>query len=178
MKGGDIILRGSSFRNRSAEKFLRTMTETLISSLLRGDVNRIEALISDIVSKIKAGKADIYDLAKGEYLGKNPEAYEREIAETGKGRRAAMEVALKMSPRPQAGEKVLYYISAADGKKTSDWKRAMPVSEYDPQKTPYDVDYYLKKIDDWRERYSDLLQGVKIPADTPVQGELFGSGEF
>lgn len=178
MKGGDIILRGSSFRNRSAEKFLRTMTETLISSLLRGDVNRIEALISDIVSKIKSGKADIYDLAKGEYLGKNPEAYEREIAETGKGRRAAMEVALKMSPRPQAGEKVLYYISAADGKKTSDWKRAMPVSEYDPQKTPYDVDYYLKKIDDWRERYSDLLQGVKIPADTPVQGELFGSGEF
>ena len=86
---------------------------------------------------------------------------------SGKGRRAAMEAALMMSPRPEAGEKVSYYIcSVQDSKKLPDWKKARPVELYDSLSAPYDPSYYLKKIDDWRERFLP-------PPELPVQTELF-----
>ena len=94
------------------------------------------------------------------------------MAKDGKGRRAAMEAALLMKPRPDVGDKVFYYIAMnTAGKKVPDWQLARPVSLYDPKSAPYNADYYLKKIDDWRERFSELMEGVEPPA--PKQGELF-----
>ena len=110
---------------------------------------------------------DVRELAKSEYISKSPSQYESEIASSGKGRRAAMEAALMMSPRPEAGEKVSYYIcSVQDSKKLPDWKKARPVELYDSLSAPYDPSYYLKKIDDWRERFLP-------PPELPVQTELF-----
>ena len=40
---------------------------------------------------------------------------------------------------------------------TSDWQRARPLGQYDSVKTPYAIDYYLVKMDDWLERYGRFL---------------------
>ncbi len=172
MNGTEIKFKGSSFRNRSSEKFLRDLTELLVSCCLKSDMKPLESTLVQLRKKIEDGEIDVMELAKGEFLGKAPDLYEREL-QTGGKRRASMEAALKMKPRPRMGEKVLFYISKPIGKKTPDWSRAEPVSAFDKKTKPYDNAFYLKKIDDWIERYSDLLNGVKLEPEAPVQAELF-----
>jgi hypothetical protein len=61
------------------------------------------------------------------------------------------------------GERVSYYVAGGMGK-VSDWQRARPVAMFDAVKSPYDRDFYLKKLDEWLERYGGFL-GVKPPVE-------------
>ncbi len=172
LDGEKILLRGSALRNRSTEPYLRKLTETIVRDKLLSGGGAAAEDVEDAKRKILSGGADISDLAKGEFISKSPSQYEAEVAKNGKGRRAAMEAALLMDPRPEVGEKVLYYIAARKGaKKSPDWSRALPVSAYDPRETPYDAEYYVKKIDDLVGRFSPVLGGVLSPRDSR-QGEL------
>lgn len=155
-ESGAITMRGSALRNRSTEPFLRMLTQTLVRDLLLSDPNRADGDIRQVKSLIESGMADIRSLAKSEYIGKSCAQYEAEIAATGKGRRASMEAALQLSPRPIVGDRVSYYITRGAGK-SPDWKRARPVELYDARSAPYDVPYYLAKLADWRERFADLI---------------------
>ena len=116
---------------------------------------------------------DVAELAKGEVLSMNPDAYERFIAGGGKPRRASAEVALQMTPRPRMGERVGYYITPKQKGGASDWQRARPVAAYHPVEAPYDPKYYSDKLDDWLERYGRFV-GVTAPAPKADdrQGEL------
>ena len=72
------------------------------------------------------------------------------------------------------GERVAYYITPKQKGKTSDWQRARPVALFEATGASdvlYDPDYYVKKLDDWLERYGGFL-GVPPPGG--VQGDLFG----
>ena len=53
-----------------------------------------------------------------------------------------------------------YYIGPKAKGRTADWQRVRPVALYDAGQAPYDPDYYLKKLDDWLERYGRFL-GLK-----------------
>jgi DNA polymerase, archaea type len=114
----------------------------------------------------------VEELAKSETLSQSPDAYERFVAEGGKPRRAAAEAALQLTPRPRMGERVTYYVVGRPGSRANDWQRARPLSLYDPEKAPYDADYYTEKLNDWLERYGTFL-GVNKPPPPQVQGELF-----
>ena len=127
LDGDHVILKGSAFRNRATEPFLRKLTQTLIYDKLLGRDDEVPAAIESMRGEISSGKADIYDLAKGEYISKSPAQYQSDVMSTGKGRRAAMEAALLMRPLPEVGDKVSYYITRGDGKKAPDWKRARPL---------------------------------------------------
>lgn len=91
------------------------------------------------------------------------------MAAGGKPRRASAEVALKLNPRPRMGDRVSYYILPREKGQTSDWQRARPLQEFDRAHAPYDPKYYLKKLDDWQERYATFLD---IKPEGGVQGEL------
>jgi len=166
---GTVILRGSSFRNRAVEPFLRNLTQTYVADKLTGKSGDIFKQIDELKNKIRNAQMDIADLAKSEFISKSPSQYESEILATGKGRRAAMEASLLMKPRPEVGDKVLYYIAANEGKKMADWKLARPIDAYDKLKSPYNAQYYINKIDDWQERF--LTDDDK--PKTSSQGELF-----
>lgn len=167
LRDGNITVRGSAFRNRATEPFLRKLTEAMIADKLFGRDGELPREIERAKNLILSGNAPIEDLAKGEYIGKSPAQYSADIAKTGRGRRAALEAALMMNPRPDAGDKVLYYMARGASPKDPDWKRARPISAYDPASAPYDADYYVSKIDDWRERFADIF------GETVGQGELF-----
>ncbi len=168
LENGKITLRGSAFRNRATEPYLRKLTETMVADLLLGRDDQVPLEIERAKAAILSGKTPVEDLAKGEYIGKSPAQYESDIAKTGRGRRAALEAALLMNPKPEAGDKVLYYIARGANPRDADWKKARPVSDFDPQYAPYDAQYYVAKIDDWRKRFADLAGG-----EAQVQGELF-----
>ncbi len=174
LEGEKITLRGSAFRNRATEPFLQKLTQTMISDIILEREDEIPNMIEQTRSLIASGKADILSLAKGEFITKSPSLYQKDVASTGKGRRASVEAALLMKNKPLAGEKVLYYICELDGKKNPDWKCARPIEMYDPVKTPYNADYYLKKIDDWQKRFAELIEkDIAQSSDAGSQMELF-----
>lgn len=173
LQDGKITMRGSSFRSRSTEPFLRELTQVLIEALLSDNQKLIEEKIEEVEKNISSGKADVKKLSRCEFIGKTCAQYEAEILKSGRGRRASMEAALLMKPRPEMGDRVCYYIASAApaSKKVPDWKRARPLQS--DQSDSYDASYYLKKIEDWRERYSDIapfLANVSKPSSQ--QGEF------
>ncbi len=169
LDGNKTILRGSAFRNRSVEPFLQNLTQTMIADILLEREDEIPKLIADTRELIKSGKADINQLAKSEYISKTPAVYKKEVEATGKGRRASLEASLLMPNAPASGDKVSYYICQLDDKKNPDWKCARPVEMYDATSAPYNPTYYLKKIDDWQKRFSELFSTAK----ESTQLELF-----
>ncbi|WP_438483448.1 DNA polymerase domain-containing protein [Oleiharenicola lentus] len=169
VSSGEVTLRGSALRSRGIEPFLKRLSDQLIGYLLGAVATSPVDEVSRLKKSIAAREHPVNDLMKSETLSQNPAAYETWIAGGGKPRRAAAEVALKMSPRPRMGERVSYYIGPKAKGQTSDWQRAQPIAGYHPATAPYDADYYLVKIDDWLERYGRFL-GVKPETD---QQEMF-----
>ncbi|HSY54444.1 MAG TPA: DNA polymerase domain-containing protein [Opitutaceae bacterium] len=167
--GKKITLRGSALRSRGIEPFLKKLSNQLIHFLVGASAESPLALLEDYRKKLAARALPVTEVAKTEGLSQNPDAYERIMAEGGKPRRASAEAALQLNPRPRMGDRVSYYITAKMKGKTSDWQRARPVALYDAVAAPYDPDYYVKKLDDWLERYGSFL-GVKPHDDG--QGEL------
>jgi len=156
-QGGEVILRGSALRSRGMEPFLKRLSDRLIAYLLGVSMESPAALVQDYRAKISARTLPVVELAKSETLSQNPEAYGQWVASGGKPRRAAAEVALKMTPRPRMGERVSYFIGPKAKGQTSDWQRACPLAQWDPVAAPYDPVYYLEKIDDWQERYGRFI---------------------
>lgn len=161
---GEVTLRGSALRSRGIEPFLKRLSDQLIAFLLGASpVSPVEE-VAQLRKSIAALTHPVSDLAKSETLSQNPAAYEQFIAGGGKPRRAAAEVALRMTPRPRMGERVSYFVGPKVKGQTSDWQRARPIAEFNPATAPYSADYYLVKIDDWLERYGRFL-GVKSEPD-------------
>ena len=173
LEDGRVTLRGSALRSRGIEPYLKKLTDALIDFLL--GVSKESPV--GLIEKYRRGLADrslpVAEVAKGEVLGMNPEAYERFIAGGGKPRRASAEAALQMSPRPRMGDRVSYYITPKQKGRASDWQRARPLALHDPVVAPYDPAHYAGKLDDWIERYGRFL-GVSVPAKAAddSQGEL------
>ena len=161
---GEVTLRGSALRSRGIEPFLKRLGDQLIAHLLGVSPDSPAAELARLREAIAARTLPVADLAKAETLGQNPETYEQWVAGGGKPRRAAAEVALRMTPRPRMGERVSYYIVAKIKGQTSDWQRARPLAAFDAVQAPYDPVYYLEKIDDWVERYGRFL-GIKPQID-------------
>ena len=168
--GKKVVIRGSALRSRGIEPYLKKLGNQLIRFLLGVSNESPMTLLADYRVQLAKRALPVAEVAKGEVLSMNPDAYVRFIEGGGKPRRAAAEAALLMNPKPRMGERVNYYITQKQKGKTSDWQRARPVSLYDPEQAAYDPDYYLEKLDDWLERYGGFL-GVK-PAGG-VQDELF-----
>jgi DNA polymerase I len=167
--GNRIILKGSALRSRGIEPYLRKLTGCLIAFLLKGEGESPLDLIDDYRKRIRSGTIEVTELSRSELLGQNPEAYEALMASGGKPRRAAAEVALQLTPRPRMGDRISFYITPKSKGRTSDWQRARAVQLFDAGKAPYDADHYLKKLDDWLERYGEFL-GLKPTGGE--QGEL------
>ncbi len=169
--GKKITLRGSALRSRGIEPFLKKLSDQLIQFLLGASPESPLVVWEDFRQKLVRREVPVASLAKSETLSQNPDAYERFIAEGGKPRRAAAEVALQLSPRPRMGERVTYYVTARTKGRTSDWQRARPLALHDPVAAPYDPDYNTEKLNDWLERYGVFL-GVTNPPPDQTQGEL------
>jgi len=164
--GQKVTLRGSALRSRGTEPFLKKLSDHLIRYLLGAESRRTEDLLAEYHAKIAAGTLPVAELAKGETLRQNPEAYEKFVAEGRKPRRASAEVALRMNPRPRMGERVTYYITTKQKGQTSTWARARALAEFDPQTAPYDAKFYLDKLSDWQSRYATFLDSAELSKAT------------
>lgn len=167
--GEKVSIAGSALRSRGMEPFLKELTNCLIYYRLGASAQKPEDLETKLREAIASGTFPVARLARQEYLSQNPESYRKAVEDGGKSRRASLEVALKMDPMPRMGEQVKYYITMGDKARSPDWQTARPLEEFDAVQYPYNTDYYLKKIDDWRKRYVMFLEG----GEDVRQTELF-----
>lgn len=151
-----MIVKGSALRSRGTEPFLQQLTRQLLSYKLGLTPIAPEKLIQEWTHKITDGSIDIGLLAKSERLSQSPENYLKEIEKATKPRRASLEVALRISPSPHMGDKITYFITKGPKSTTPDWQRAHPIENYNPTTLPYDPTYYLKKITEWKKRYTEF----------------------
>jgi DNA polymerase, archaea type len=168
--GREITIRGSALRSRGIEPYLKRLSDALIHHLLGAGGDSPLELVEHYRREIAAGRVPVEELAKTEALSQNPDAYERFVAGGGKPRRAAAEAALMVTPRPRMGDRVTYYIGLRGKSQASDWQRARPIERWNAATDPYDPGYYLRKLEDWVERYGGYF-GAKPPGGE--QGELF-----
>ncbi len=167
LENGRVTMKGSAFRSRGTEPFLKRLTRQLVMYQLGASERPPALCVEDAKAQIATGRMDVRLLARSEYLSMSPAAYKRKIDEGGKPRRASLEVALRMKPAPRMGERVSYYILPKVKGMTSDWQRARPLSEYDAAEAPYAADYYLKKLDEWAKRFAEFTGAA------PAQEEFF-----
>ena len=170
--GEKIILKGSALRSRGKEPYLKRLSDSLISHLLGVGGESPTEIVMHYREAIAAGRVPVAELAKTESLNQNPETYEANMAAGGKPRRASAEVALMMTPRPRMGDRVTYYIMPKQKSQSSDWQRARSVADYDATNLAYDPSYYLKKLEDWVQRYEPFLDAAKLQ-EPDAQGSLF-----
>jgi DNA polymerase I len=170
--GQQIILKGSALRSRGKEPFLQRLSDSLISHLLGVGGEPPSELVAHYRAAITDLRSPVEELAKTESLNQNPETYESFIAGGGKPRRATAEVALRMTPRPRMGDRVTFYMIPKQRGQSSDWQRARPIGSFDAQNAPYDASYYLKKLDEWVNRYEPFLDAEKVAPIDP-QGSFF-----
>lgn len=159
-EGNKVIIRGSALRSRGMEPFLKELTDTLIEHLLGLEKKNPKTLVQEMRKSIEAGEIQVESLAKSERLSQNPDTYARAVEKGGKSRRASLEVALKMKDVPTMGDRVTYYISKGEKARMPDWKVAQPIENYNPETSPYDRKYYLRKIEDWEDRYQEFLSST------------------
>jgi len=155
--GKEIIIKGSALRSRGMEPFLKELTDHLIKFLFGRVGQHPKSLIEKIESDIGSGIIDINYLAKSERLSQYPWVYKKMVEATKKPRRAALEVALKMTPIPKMGDKISYFITVGEKKNLPEWQQARSVDQYHPDLLPYDKKYYIKKLNDWYKRYKDFI---------------------
>jgi len=157
LDGDSMIVKGSALRSRGTERFLRDLTRHLIGWLLGKEKESPSEKVGELRTRLEEHSLPVAELAKSEYLSQAPAAYEKAVAEKGKSRRASLEVALRMNPRPQMGERVSYYVGVSEEKRAPEWKKARPLGEFDPVQAPYDPGYYQKRIENWLKRYGEFL---------------------
>lgn len=156
--GENVLIRGSALRSRGIEPFLKELTDTLIGYLLGATDTHPLRMAEEMESQIRAGTMPVDRLLKSENLSMNPETYRKKMESGGKPRRAALEVALSIEPLPRMGDRVSYFLGPKQKGRSADWQRAHPASAYDPASLPYDAAHYVRKLEEWKNRYVEFLE--------------------
>ncbi len=166
--GKQVKITGSALRSRGTEPYLKELTDCLIYHLLGASPCDLKEKLATVERDILEAGMPVEKLARAEYLSMRPEQYSKAVETAGKSRRASLEVALQMNPVPGMGEQVQYYITPGEKKRSPDWQTARPLSSFDPASQPYDPDYYLRKLEDWKKRYAAFIP----QPESGTQGEL------
>ncbi len=147
-----LHIKGSSLTSRSIEKFGREYIRRCIAALLNGDIQDLHAAFLDTRNRILDRAMTVGDFAKVEALGETPAEYLTAVDTGRRARGAAYEVALKMERSFKRGDKVGYYISGNE-LNARGFESARSVSEWDPNFPDENVAYYLKRLEEFSEKF-------------------------
>jgi DNA polymerase elongation subunit (family B) len=152
-----IRIKGSSLISRSMEQFGRTYIHQAIDYLLNNDIEGLHALYTQLRQAILDHALDVKDFARVEAV-KDPIAqYEEEVSAGRRNKSAAYEVA-RSSGRPvKPGDRIAYYITGNDPNPKS-FENCKPAEEWDPHFPDENTPFYLRRLDEFSEKFAPLFQ--------------------
>jgi DNA polymerase, archaea type len=152
-----IKIKGSSLISRSMEAFGRAYIRACIDCLLRDDIAGLHALYVDQRQKILDHKLEAREFARVETL-KDPFArYDEEVRSGKRNKSAAYEVVRNTGRQVKPGDRIAFYISGIDPNARG-FESAKPADEWNPNFPDENVPFYLRRLDEFSEKFRDLFQ--------------------
>src|SRR2546423_4796669 len=161
-KDGEVIMKGGALKSRGLEKFQRVFLEEMIKLIMEGKPEAIAELRSEFENKIRNREWKIDMLMKTDTLQDSLEKYRAKIAGSARNRAAAYELALASGRPYKPGDQVSYYIKSTP-KKGAAYEAARLASDFDPLNRDENVDYYVRKLDELVNKFSDLTATASAP---------------
>ena len=149
-------VKGSSLTSRGMERFGRQYILQCISCLLNNDIEGLHTLYTSVHHAITDHKLEIRDFSKIEVLRDTLDKYRTDTEAGRRNRSAAYEVAAAGSRRVRPGDRIAYYITGHDpGVRT--FENCRPSEEWDPNFPDENTAYYLKRLDEFSEKFKPFF---------------------
>ena len=169
---GKMKIKGSSLVSRSGEKFGRDFVRQGFECLLNEDISGLHKLYLDYRMRILKRDMDVSEFSRTETLKTSLEEYQREVR-TGKRPKAiTYELALRAKLPITKGDRITYYVTGT-GFQGNFYDKGKLASEWNPEKPDQNVDFYLKRLDEFCEKFKPFFK----PSDYSkifTADELFG----
>jgi DNA polymerase elongation subunit (family B) len=154
---GRVLIKGSSLISRSMERFGREYLRRQIEGLLNDDFQGLHDVFQEYHRKIQERQIDIRDLARTETLRDSLQEYLEGVESGRRNRGAAYEVAAALGRPVKPGEKVSYYITGNDPSPRG-FENCRPATEWDPNFPDQNTPFYLRRLEDFSEKFKDFFQ--------------------
>ncbi|MBM2840592.1 MAG: polymerase region [Bacteroidetes bacterium] len=151
-----IKVKGSSLKSRSMERFGRNYIMQCISCLLNNDVQGLHAQYVGLHHAIDEHKLDVKDFARVEVLRDVPDKYRAEVESGQRNRSAVYEVSIASGKNYRTGDRIAYYITGRDPNIRT-FEHCKAVEDWDPNFPDQNVAYYLKRLDEFSEKFSPFF---------------------
>jgi DNA polymerase elongation subunit (family B) len=155
----ELRIRGSSLTSRSMERFGREYIRECIACLLRNDIAGLHGVYVRTRDRVSLRQLDVRDFARVESLSDTLADYRKSVDAGKRTRSAAYEVAFRMDKPLRRGDRVAYYL-AGDDPNPKGFESGKPVTEWDPNFPDQNVPYYLRRLDEFSEKFRPFFSSV------------------
>jgi DNA polymerase I len=167
-----VSIKGSSLISRSMERFGRNFIQQCIDALLNNNIRGLHELYVNLYRDIVEHRLNISDLARVETLKDDATQYHADVAAGRRNRSAAYEVALASGTSWNPGERMSYYITGTEAN-VRGFESCKPAEEWDPNFPDENVQYYLKRLNEFAEKFEVFFRPQDFRAIFSVE-DLFG----
>jgi DNA polymerase, archaea type len=151
-----VKIKGSSLISRSMEAFGRTYIRSCIDCLLKDDIAGLHELYLQYRQRIMDHKLDVREFARVESLKDSLGNYDEEVRSGKRNKSAAYEVARNTGRQVKPGDRIAFYISGNDPNARG-FESAKPADEWNPNFPDENVPFYLRRLDEFSEKFRDLF---------------------
>ncbi len=169
---GTLKMKGSALVSRSGEKFGRDFIREGFECLLNEDISRLHKLYLDYRTRILNRKMDVSEFSRTETLKTTIEEYQREVHAGKRPKSITYELAIRANLPITKGDRITYYVTGS-GFQGNFYDKGKLASEWNPEKPDQNVDFYLKRLDEFCEKFKPFFK----PSDYSKifsADELFG----
>ncbi len=154
---GKIKIKGSSLVSRSTEKFGREFVRKGFECLLNEDIVGLHELYVQTYERILNKEMHVSEFSRTESLKSSLEDYQAEVKAGKRHKAITYEIAIKNKLQVSKGDRITYYVTGS-GLLGNYAERGKLASEWDPEKPDQNVDFYLKRLDEFAEKFRDFFK--------------------
>jgi DNA polymerase, archaea type len=159
---GEVILKGSGLKSRGLEPFLRAWMEEMFALLLRGEEDKVDALLAKYMEEFEQHQFDVKMFMKTESLQESLTTYREKVRGKKRNPSALYELAIQSGRAYQPGDQISYYV-AGKGKRIKVHESAKLASQWDRHHPDENVDYYKAKLMDLYKKFKPFIRGMGGP---------------
>jgi DNA polymerase I len=169
---GKVSIKGTSLLSRSIEPFGREFIAQCISSILDNDYNAIHDYYVRYVKAISEHELSISDFARTEILRETYDEYNKAVENGDRHRAAGYEIAISTGLSWKENDKISFYMTGDDAN-IKGFENLKLAAEWDKNSPDENVQYYLKRLDEFAKRFVSLFNEQDYHALFSVD-DLFG----
>jgi DNA polymerase elongation subunit (family B) len=174
---GRLTLKGSAFRSRGLEPFLRELIEELVRLLVDGRPLEAKRVVDRWLDDFAAHRVPLRAFARTETLQDPLPVYVSKVEAGTRAPSAAYELARASTRAWQPGDQISYYVSGR-GPRVAVNEAARAASDWDPARPDENVEFYQAKVLEVWERFRPFtehegLRPFTADPEPPAQLSLF-----